>query len=108
MQATDDKVLMARRLEWADAQALAGETVAVFAEEGGAPVAFAVVAVKEQHRAPHMLQFSVSLRGPPKPVQAQRTYRVRHARLGDYAFFITPVGANESGVDYEACFSHAP
>lgn len=108
MQATDDKDLMARRLEWADAQALAGEALAIFPEEGGAPVAFTVVSVKEHHRAPHMLQFAVSLRGPAKPIYAQHTYRVRHARLGDYAFFISPLGASESGVDYEACFSHAP
>ena len=108
MRDLNDEQLMARRLEWGDAQSMAGEPIEFFPEEGGAPVALAVVEASERHFAPHMRQFALLLRGPAQPVYAQRTYRFRHARLGEYAFFITPIGATAAGVDYEACFSHAP
>jgi hypothetical protein len=104
----NDGQLMARRLEWGDAQSMAGEAIEFFPEEGGAPVALAVLEASERHLAPHMRQFALVFRGPPQPVYPQRTYHFRHARLGDYAFFITPIGASKAGVDYEACFSHAP
>ena len=108
MHGIDDEKLMARRLEWGDAQSMAGEPIAFFPQEGGEAVTLTMTMVSERQSAPHMLQFALRLRGPAQPVYAQGTYRFRHARLGDYAFFITALGASAAGVDYEACFSHAP
>jgi hypothetical protein len=100
--------LLARRLEWGDAQSLAGEAIDFFPEEAGAAVALRVTEVSEVHSTPQMHQFRVLFHGPAAPVHAQRIYRFRHARLGDYAFFITPVRALPGAIEYEACFSHAP
>src|SRR5258706_2193934 len=99
--------IMARRLEWADASALAGEAIEFFPGEGE-PVTLRVVSAEQRPSTPAMVQFSIFLRGPADPVFPQQTYRFRHARLGDYAFLMTAVGRVEGGVDYEACFSHAP
>src|SRR5258708_30127145 len=37
---------------------------------------------------------------------SQRTYRVRHAQLGDYAIFITPIAQSAGHVDYERSEEH--
>lgn len=104
---TDEEAL-SRRLEWGDAQTLANEAIELIPAEGGAPVPLRVTDVSVRSSTPHMHQFRVLLRGPASPVRGQGIYRFRHARLGDYAFFITPVRATSDGAEYEACFAHAP
>ena len=102
-----DENLLARRLEWDDARTLAGESIELFPGDGAPPVVLDVTDAREVLSTPRMLQFRLLFRGPAARVHAQGIYRFRHARLGDYAFFITPVGASADGTDYEACFAHA-
>lgn len=99
---------MARRLAWGDAQSLAGGTIEFFPDESGVPVALRVIDVRMRSSTPQMLQYRMLFRGPAMPLYGQRTYLFRHASLGDYAFFITPVRAAADGAEYEACFAHAP
>src|SRR5258708_13395251 len=44
---------------------------------------------------------SLVFRGPRQPQLSQRTYRVRHAQLGDYAIFITPIAQSAGHVRSE-------
>lgn len=99
---------LVRRLEWDDARTLAGSTIGFLPDPAGEAVEWQVVGVQERSSTPQMRQFTVTFRGPPAPVHAQGTYLFRHPCLGEYAFFITPLRAPAGGVDYEACFSHAP
>ena len=105
-----DDALYARALTWSDAQALAQQTVSFFTAEGERTIGIdmqVLSATQTSTDTPGMLQFSLVFRGPRKPQLPQRTYRVRHAQLGDYAIFITPIAQSAGHVDYEACFSHA-
>ncbi len=106
---TSVEELLSKRLRWDDAKALSGETLELFPLDSGPDrIPLTVVEVTARASSDAMLQFSILLRGPADPVLAQRTYRFRHARLGDYAFFVTAVARSAAGTDYEACFSHAP
>ena len=49
--------------------------------------------------------FSLIFAGPPTPILPQRTYRLAHARLPELDIFLVPVGADASGVRYQAVFS---
>lgn len=105
MNAGADPLL--RRLEWEEAQSLAGGAIAFLPDPAGEAIEWQVVEALERSSTPKMRQFTVTFRGPPSPVHAQGTYLFRHPLLGEYAFFITSVRASATGVDYEACFSHA-
>ena len=96
-----------RRLDWRDAQSLAGEPMEFFPEPAGAAVAVRVIDVSAGPPVAGMIQFRLLFQGPAAPRYPQRTYLFRHGRLGDYAFFITLVHAAADGAQYEACFSHA-
>ena len=103
-----DDALLSRALSWDDARTLLDESVDFFPdEESPDAVTLKVVSVTRNTRSRERRQFAIVFRGPPAPVHAQRTYRFRHARLGDYAIFITPIAQTPEGTDYEACFSHA-
>lgn len=103
-----DDALFARSLSWSDAEALLHEAIAFFPDEAGAEnIEFEIAEVRRRESSESLLQFAILFRGPPDPVFAQGTYRFRHARLGDYAIFITPVAKTPAGTQYEACFSHA-
>jgi hypothetical protein len=104
----DDEIL-SRVFTWDDARALEGESLELSGGAPGAvPLRVLVARAKLLRGEAHMVQFSLFMRGPPQPLLAQDTYLARHARLGDYAFFVTPVASDAQGVEYEACFSHAP
>lgn len=105
-----DDALYARGLSWNDAQPLAQQTMSFFMREGEHTIGIdmqVLSATQTSADTPGMLQFSLVFRGPRQPQLPQRTYRVRHAQLGDYAIFITPIAQSAGHVDYEACFSHA-
>lgn len=103
-----DEALLSRPLAWEQAGTLIDDTIAIFpGEESAGTVALDVVSVTSRGGSGGQRQFSIVFRGPAEPVYAQGTYRFRHARLGDYAIFITPIARNPQGTDYEACFSHA-
>jgi hypothetical protein len=101
--------LLQRRLSWEEAKDLAGTSFDVFPDEAGSDtVRVEIVEVRNRHSTPSMIQFSLVLRGPASPLLLQRTYRLRHATLGEFAFLITAIGRTDEAVSYEACFSHAP
>ena len=104
----NDEEPLARRLSWDEARGLAGESFEVIAGEANSHgTVVQVASVAERASAPAMVQFALVFRGPREPLLAQDTYRFRHARLGDFAFFITPIAQSADATDYEACFSHA-
>ena len=96
--------LLGRPFKWDVAKDLLGETFEVFPEDG-APVALQVVEVLPGQRGP-FTQFSLTFRGPHSPFLSQRTYRFRHARLGEFAFLISAVQRTHDATDYQACFAH--
>ena len=49
--------------------------------------------------------YALVFRGPPGPALPQRMYRLAHPRHGDFDLFIVPIGADDTGVRYEAVFS---
>jgi hypothetical protein len=49
-------------------------------------------------------QFSIVFNGPAEPVLPQRIYRFEHDALGSFDLFIVPIGADVSGMQYEAVF----
>lgn len=101
--------LLARRLEWACAKDLGGEAFEVLLEAPApATIGLAVAQASLLGSPERMVQFSLLFRGPADPLLPQGTYHFRHAALGDFAFFITPVARTREATDYEACFSHAP
>ena len=99
--------LYSRRLTWSEARTLGGERFELIPDESRPErVAVTVESVALKDGNARLVQFSLVFLGPADPVFAQKTYRFRHARLGDYAFLITPVGRDAQGTRYEACFSH--
>ena len=49
--------------------------------------------------------FSLMFRGPAQPILPQGTYDFEHPQHGTLAIFIVPVGADATGVQYQAVFS---
>lgn len=54
---------------------------------------------------PQQEQFSVTFRGPVEAFLPQSTYLVEHESLGSFALFITAVGRDPQGIQYEAIFN---
>lgn len=50
-------------------------------------------------------QFSLSFRGPARPVLPQRIYRLEHGALGALDLFLVPLAADGEGAVYEAAFA---
>lgn len=62
--------------------------------------------VTEGPERPGQETFSLLFRGPPGPLIAQRTYALRHERLGELSLFLVPVGPDKKGRQcYEAVFN---
>jgi hypothetical protein len=49
--------------------------------------------------------FSVVFLGPPRPVWAQRIYRVEHDAMGPCDLFLVPIGPRDGGMQYQAIFT---
>ena len=96
--------LLMRPFRWDQAKDLLGEKFEVIPEEGD-PVTLDVIEVAPGHTGRYT-QFSITFRGPTSPFLPQRTYRFRHARLGDFAFLISAIDRKADGFDYQACFAH--
>lgn len=58
----------------------------------------------EEQDSPRTELFFVRFRGPGAPRLIQKAYRMEHAKLGEISLFITAIGANENGIEYEAVF----
>ena len=50
-------------------------------------------------------QFSLLFRGPADPRLAQGTFSVAHAKLGEFALFLVPLGPDALGMTYQAVFT---
>ena len=102
-----DDALYSRRLSWDDARSFEKSRVEFFVSEEpeALPQPLEVVSVAERPTTAGR-QFAIVFRGPREPLLAQRTYRVRHPGLGDFAIFVTPIAQTADATDYEACFSH--
>ena len=55
---------------------------------------------------PGMERFSAFFDGPPDLVLPQRTYPLRHEKMGEFDIFLTPIGADANHVRYEAVFNY--
>ena len=49
--------------------------------------------------------FNLTFVGPPNVRLPQRTYKLRHATLGEMEIFLVPVGADKTSISYEAVFN---
>ncbi|MBF5004223.1 DUF6916 family protein [Diaphorobacter caeni] len=105
-----DDAVWARSLTHDIANQLQGQSMQCFYgdAQGHSHVAPLLLrAVKERPSLEQFQQLSLYFQGPASPQLPQQTYRMRHAELGDFAVFITPIARNAEGVEYEACVSHA-
>ena len=93
-------------ITWSEARGLVGAAFEFYPE--GAPVPAVVKSAQVRSQSRELVQFAVVFRGPAKPVFRQGTYAFKNPALGRRDIFITPVASDAEGVDYEACFSHAP
>jgi hypothetical protein len=48
--------------------------------------------------------FFLRFRGPSAPFLMQKGYRMEHDKLGEFTLFISAIGADQAGVQYEAVF----
>lgn len=55
---------------------------------------------------PGMERFSAFFDGPPNLLLPQRTYQLRHEKMGEFDIFLTPIGADANHVRYEAVFNY--
>jgi uncharacterized protein DUF6916 len=51
-------------------------------------------------------RFSVFFVGPLEVKLPQHTYRLKHAKMGEFDIFLVPIGRNEQGFRYEAVFNY--
>jgi hypothetical protein len=103
-----EPALYARQLTWVDAQRFVGQQILAIAPTAAGPVdvTLEVSSVVESPAAPGVHQFAICFEGPADSFLAQGTYQLRHAELGDFAVFMTPIARLPAGFAYEACFSH--
>ena len=57
--------------------------------------------VAERPRQP----FSIVLHALPEAIIPQRIYEVQNAALGSFEIFLTPIGPDQYGMQYEAVFT---
>jgi hypothetical protein len=60
----------------------------------------------QENEQPGMERFSVFFKGPPELMLPQRTYSMRHEKMGDFDIFMTPLNRNEKTIQYEAVFNY--
>ena len=58
-----------------------------------------------ENEQPGMERFSVFFDGP-QPMLTQKTYSLRHERMGQFDIFLTPISGNADGFRYEAVFNY--
>jgi hypothetical protein len=59
-----------------------------------------------ENEQPGMERFSVFFDGKAALLLPQRTYQLRHAQMGEFDIFVTPISKNETGFRYEAVFNY--
>ena len=58
----------------------------------------------EERDSPRTELFFLRFRGPVAPFLMQKSYRMEHDKLGEFTLFITAIGADQTGIRYEAVF----
>lgn len=58
----------------------------------------------EERDSPRTELFFLRFRGPGAPFLMQKSYRMEHDKLGEFSLFITAIGADQTGIQYEAVF----
>jgi hypothetical protein len=61
--------------------------------------------VREGRAPPQQEQFALLFRGPLESPCGQGIWPIDHARLGQFALFLVPVGRDPQGMQYEAVFN---
>ena len=51
-------------------------------------------------------RFSVFFDGPAEAPLPQRTYHLKHERMGEFDLFLVPIASGEKGFRYEAVFNY--
>jgi len=64
-----------------------------------------LIELKSGNISPMYESFSLLFRGDGGTVHEQRTYLMKHATVGEFDLFLTPVGRSEQGTFYEAVFN---
>lgn len=54
----------------------------------------------------HCDAFSLIFNGPAEPALGQNTYGVANETLGDFSLFMVPIGADDTGRQYQAVFNN--
>ncbi len=75
-------------------------------DEYTAPFDLELIQVSEEKAAQKQRVFSVLFRGPSDKFLSQRTYKLKHHRLGEREIFLVPVGQDKEGFQYQAVFNH--
>src|SRR5579883_2343392 len=70
----------------------------------GAPLVLELTAVEERSTSPKIELFFLRFVGPQAPRLAQRIHQMQHEALGSIELFVTAVGADERGIEYEVVF----
>ena len=55
--------------------------------------------------SPHQERFAIIFRLPKEPFLPQGSYTFDHDVMGEFTLFIVPVGQDDAGTYYEACFN---
>jgi hypothetical protein len=69
-----------------------------------APVVLELIEVNEPGAPPHVEFFSLLFRGPLAPRLQQQIHRFEHDKLGVFDLFLTVIGADQAGTNYEVIF----
>jgi len=74
-------------------------------QDGGGPAVVVELAeVLEPPSPPHAELFVLHFRGPRAPRLQQRIHHFEHEVLGAFDLFLTAIGADDQGSDYEVIF----
>ncbi len=70
-----------------------------------APVTVQLTEVTPRNATARQETFSLMFRGPADRFLPQKTYRLKHDRLGEFDLFLVPVAQDKEGFIYEAAFN---
>jgi len=65
-----------------------------------------LIQVSQEQTTQQQRIFSLLFRGPADKFIPQRTYKLKHRRLGETEIFLVPVGQDKEGFQYQAVFNH--
>ena len=72
---------------------------------GQDPIPLDLIDVSEKDNSPRLEQFSVIFRDPGRRYLPQAIYELDHEKLGRIELFLVPIGPDEEGMCFQACFN---